>query len=152
MQSNKNRRLTFKGSGAIFLLSAVFELLSVTDNVPLFGAMRSGVVAVTYHLFYIALYVIVGIGLWEAKRWGDKAVIAATVFYTVDQGLFLLSPETLKAYMVHGLADYGSALLIVSKQTLNQAIIAVIVLVVASWWGFAWYTYVERDYFRAKAD
>ncbi len=143
-------RFTFRSAGALFILSAVFELLSLTDGVPLFGAIRGGPVAVVYHLIYTALFVIMGIGLWDGKRWGDKAVMAATVFYTVDHVLRLLSPATLADYMFQDLSSYVGLFLPVGKQMFRQLAELMALLFLACWWAFAWYTYAQRDYFRTN--
>ena len=41
-----------KSSGGFFVLSSVFSLASMTSDVPLFGAVRSGGIALCYNLFY----------------------------------------------------------------------------------------------------
>ncbi len=152
MKPKRPGHFVFRSSAALFFLSAAFEVLSIDDKVLLFGGVRGGAVAVTYHLLYIALYVILGIGLWARKHWGARAVIAATVFYTLDRGLLLISPAALESYMLHGLGDNADALLIIGQQTLLQVTIIMILLFVASWWGFAWYTYAQRAYFRPDTE
>ena len=41
---------TIRTSGVLFVASGVFELISVTDEIPLFGAIRGGAVAVRHAL------------------------------------------------------------------------------------------------------
>ncbi len=143
-------RFTFRSAGALFLLSAVLEMLSLTDDIPLFGAMRGGAVAVIYHLLYAVLFVIMGVGLWDRKHWGDKAVMATTAFYTADRAMRLLSPATLTAYMFHDIGSYVGMILPVGEQTFRQLAELMTLLFLACWWAFAWYTYAQRDYFRAN--
>ncbi len=152
MKAKRQGHFIFRSSAALFFLSAAFELLSIKDEVLLFAGIRSGAVAVTYHLLYIAPYELLGIGLWARKPWGGRAVIAATAFYTLDQGLLLLSPAALESYMLRGLGDYANTLLVVGPQTLQQVTTVMVLLFVASWWGFAWYTYAQRAYFRPDGE
>ncbi|MHB8347610.1 MAG: hypothetical protein ACYDHM_10590 [Acidiferrobacterales bacterium] len=150
MAATGKERFTFRSAGALFMLSAVSEIFSLTDRVPLFGALRDGATVVTYHLLYAALFVIMGAGLWDAKRWGDKAVLGATAFYTVDHALRLLSPATLSAYLFQDLGSYIGLILPVGRQAFQQIAELMTLLFLACWWAFAWYTYARRDYFRAS--
>ncbi len=149
MATTGKERFTFRSAGALFMLSAVSEILSLTDRVPLFGALRGGTAVVIYHLIYAALFVIMGAGLWDAKRWGANAVMGATAFYTVDHALRMLSPGTLSAYMFQDLGSYIGLILPVGKQAYRQFAELSTLLFLACWWAFAWYTYARRDYFRA---
>lgn len=151
MQARNKGRFTFRFSGALFILSAVSELLSLNDGVLLLGAIRGGVIALAYHLAYIVMFVVLGIGLWEGKRWGVKAVMISTALYTLDRLQLLLAPRVLETYMLGELGDYVNSLVAGGQQTILQTTMVMIVLFVASWWAFAWYTYARRDYFKAKA-
>lgn len=148
MAPNKKARFTFKSTGALFLLSALFDLLSPTSEVPLFGTLHGGAVAVMYHLLYAALFVMVGIGLWSGKRWGDKAVLATTALYTFDRIQRILSPAALAASLFQGLGNYAGLLLPADKGAIVQITVTMTWVLLAFWWAFAWYTYVRRDYFR----
>lgn len=152
MESSDKTRFTFRSAGALFYLSAAFELLSINDGVLLFGSIRDGVVALTYHLAYILMFAIMGFGLWKGKRWGDKAVIVSTVLYTADRAQMLFSPGVLETYLWGEMGDYANSLLAGGGQIILQATIVAIVLFVGSWWAFAWYTYARRDYFRPNAE
>ena len=74
--SSRKKSFTIRSAGALFVVSTVFELFSLTSDIPLFGAVRGRVVAVMYHLVYVVLYLVLGIG--RAARWkrialpGDK--------------------------------------------------------------------------------
>ena len=57
-------------AGVFFLLSVIFEFLCVSAEIPLFGAVRSGTIAVLYHVVYAILFLGMGVGLLVAKRWG----------------------------------------------------------------------------------
>ncbi|MCA8922392.1 MAG: hypothetical protein KDD82_11320 [Planctomycetes bacterium] len=142
--------LTLKAAGAMFACSALFDLISITTPVPLFGAMRGGAVAVIYHALYVALLLALGIGLWEGKRWGYRFVFVATAFYTLERGLFLLDEQGQRAYLefsgasqLHDLGLGDTEGLILEVMTLTTA------AMVLSWWLFALYVRARRDYFQA---
>lgn len=50
VDSARKGRFTIRTAGVLFVASTIFELISVTTVVPLFGAVRGGAVAVLYHL------------------------------------------------------------------------------------------------------
>ncbi len=149
MAVSKNVRFTFRSAGAFFWLSALSEITSPTSGVPLFGAVHSGAVAVIYHLVYTAMFAVVGVGLWAGKPWGDKAVLAVTAFYTLDQFQSLLNPATMAAAFYQGLGDYA-ALLPATPRTIMPIMVDVTWVVLACWWAFAWYAYRWRGYFRQE--
>ncbi|MBI1825140.1 MAG: hypothetical protein HY287_14360 [Planctomycetes bacterium] len=49
--ARRKGNFTIKTAGGFFLLSGVVSLASLTSAVPLFGAMRTGTVALCYNLF-----------------------------------------------------------------------------------------------------
>ena len=147
--NRKKGQFTFRLSAALFILSAVFELLSLTAAVPLFGEIRGGISAVIYHAVYAALFLALGVGLWAATPWGYPLVFGACVFYSLDKLQFLLSQQAVAVFVKTQMAGFESELQSqgVSEELILQAIVLMSVVVVVCWWGFALYTYWRRDYF-----
>ena len=58
----KKGHFTFRTTAVLLMVSAAFELLSITAEEPLFGEIRSGVSVGIYHLVYAALFIALGIG------------------------------------------------------------------------------------------
>lgn len=143
-------RFTIRSAGALFLLSAVFELFSLTSAIPLFGAIRTGPLMAMYHVFYTALFLIIGIGLWAPKQWGFKAAFAGASFYTLDKVLFLFDRATMETYMVQQLGNYREILQMIDTQSLLRIYGYTMVMSVACWWGFVLYLHIRRDYFRLQ--
>ena len=150
-QDKKKGQFTFRATAALFALSAVFELLSITAEVPLFGEMRGGIGAGIYHLVYIALFAALGVGLWSAKRWGCTLVLATTALYTLDKLQFLLSQQVIEAVIKAQMSGFESELQAqgITEAVILQAIVLMSVVVILCWWGFALYTYRRRDYFKS---
>ncbi|MFH0944995.1 MAG: hypothetical protein V2A76_07335 [Planctomycetota bacterium] len=87
----------FRSSGLLFVFSAAFELISITDPVPLLGAMREGFLALLYHGLFVATFLVIGVGLWRAYRWGYRAVLAGSAVYTADKLLYLFDDAAQQA-------------------------------------------------------
>ncbi|MGD2268836.1 MAG: hypothetical protein PVI06_00435 [Desulfobacterales bacterium] len=147
MMSGTKGRITFRIAAILFFLSALLEIFSVTSNVPLLGALRGGIIAVVYHLVYIALFVGLGIGLWRATPWGYKLVFATTLIYTLDKALYLLYRDAMKAWLKRQFISYADIWQYIEIETFLNWITLVMLLFVACWWGFAGYTYLRREYF-----
>lgn len=147
MSSGPKGRITFRIAAIFFLLSALLEILSLTSQVPLFGALRGGAFVAVYHLIYFLLFLGLGIGLWRAKPWGYRLVFAGTLFYTLDKILYLLYRDTMKAWLRQQLSGYEEMLQFIDIGIILQMVILLMLLFVACWWGFAVYTYWRREYF-----
>lgn len=150
MESNpKKGRFTFRTSAVLFVLSAAFELLSLTAEVPLFGEIRGGVSVGIYHVVYAALFLALGIGLWSGKHWGYPLVLAATALYTLDKLQLLLSQQALSAFVTAQMGGFEHELQAqgITEELILQAIVLMSIVVILCWWGFALYTYWRRDYF-----
>jgi hypothetical protein len=146
----KKGHFTFRACAVLFMGSAVLELLSITSEAPLFGAIRGGISAVIYHLVYVALFLALGIGLWGATKWGYILVFVTTAIYTLDKVQLILSQETLKDFIKNQMAGFESQL---QMQGINEALILqasamMAAVVILCWWGFALYTYWRRNYFK----
>lgn len=148
----KKGRFTFRTAAVLFILSALFEILSISSETLLFGAIQDGVIAGVYHLVYVVLFMALGVGLWNGKSWGYPLVFTATAVYTLDKLQFVLSRDALEALIANQLAGYESALQAQGMDVtlIMQAVILTSVVVVLFWWGFALYTYLRRDYFKSE--
>ena len=135
-----------KSSGGFFVLSSVFSLASMTSDVPLFGAVRSGGIALCYNLFYAMLFLGMGLGLIIGRSWGYRLFLVGTIVYSLDRLSFLLSKDTRDAYLtasgvtqeVRSFIDMGM---------FDEGIFLATVLTLLCWWGFAFYIYLRRVYF-----
>jgi len=149
--AGKKGTFTFRTAAVLFVLSAAFELLSVTSEVPLFGAIRSGLSANIYHIVYILFFLALGVGLWGAKKWGYALVFITTILYTIDKLQFILSRQTVEAFITAQMDGYQSELQAqgIDAGLIMEALVLMSIVVILCWWGFAWYTYIRRDYFQA---
>lgn len=135
-----------KSSGGMFLLSSVISIASVTSDVPLFGAMRSGAIALCYNMFYAMLFLGMGLGLIIGRMWGYQLFLVGTVIYSLDRLLYLLSKDTRNAYLAaSGISQDVKSL--VDMSMIDEGIILATVVTLLCWWGFAFYIYLRRDYF-----
>ena len=158
MSQSKKGRFTIKTAGFLFLLSAVFEIVFVKSEVPLFGAIRGGVAAIACHLFFAVLFGAIGFALWTAKSWAPKIVLGGTVVYTLDKAIFLLDRDFLESCLLERLEPYKGFLAtatgyedpleVVSIQEISRAFDIIVLTIIGCWWAFALYLYLRRDYFR----
>lgn len=144
---------TIKSAGVLFILSGLYMLISPTSEVPLFGAMRGGLVALSYNLGFAALFLGIGIGLITGKPWGYGLVMSGTALYSVDKILLILDKPAQEAYLTaNGTMQSLAPLVGVPEADLravaSQAITVTCLISLACWWGFALYIYLRRDYFR----
>ncbi len=147
---------TLRFAGAAFGISAVLELMSIGSTVPMFGALRSGAIAIAYHGVYAALFAALCIGLWNAKRWGYRLLFAVTCFYTVDNLRFVLDRTGMKAEIDHlkvqidqELAAFTTLRDVVDAESMMRLATLTAILFVACWWGFTLYARTRRSYFAA---
>ena len=139
-----------KSSGGLFVLSSVLSLASVTSDVPLFGAMRSGGIALCYNLFFAMLFLGMGLGLIIGRSWGYQLFLAGTAVYSLDRLSFLLDKDARNASLAaSGVTKEMSSLIDMSM--FDQGIFLATVLTLLCWWGFAFYVYLRRDYFHASS-
>ena len=143
---------TLRTTGALLIASAAFELVSITGEVLLFGAMRSGVVAVGYHLLFVAVFSLMGIGLWRAEPWGYRAILVGTGIYVVDKVLYVLDDGARLAKMKELTRGYEEIFQIMDLQSIDHIVTGVNLFFVASWIGFALYVHLRRDYFQVRQD
>ena len=151
MKSRIKGKLNFQIAGVLFVLSALLELFSINSRVPLFGNIRGGMIAATYHLIYAVLFFPLGYGLYRARSWAYTLVFVATALYTLDRLVYVLDRKALEIYLVTLLNKYGVAIGIPETGFILKVILLATVLIVACWWGFAGYTYLRREYFHQPA-
>lgn len=133
--------------GVLFLLSGVFSFASMTSAVPLFGAMRSGSIALCYNLFFSMLFLGMGLGLIIGRAWGYHLFLAGTAAYSLDRLSFLLDKDARDAYLsASDISRQMSSL--VDMSMFDQGVVVASLVSLLSWWGFALYIYLRRDYFR----
>jgi hypothetical protein len=137
-------------TGCLFALSGLISVLSITSSVPLFGAMRGGAVAIGYNLVFAGLYLALAVGLIAAKPWGFRLFLIGTVVYSLDKVLFLLDTGAREAYMTASGVTKEVATLF-DASFLDQVTVLTTVAFLVSWWGFAAYVYLRRDYFAQSA-
>ncbi|MFH1998082.1 MAG: hypothetical protein ABIK28_00310 [Planctomycetota bacterium] len=141
---------TIRSAGVLFILSGAFELFSITSEVPLFGALRSGIVANLYHLVFVVGFSAAGIGLYTGKHWGYPLILWGTLLYTFDRLLFLVDGSARDAYLMKQMSSYQEVSNLIDVNVLDQMLMLVALVSVACWWGFALYIYRKREYFQAK--
>ena len=148
MQQKIKGRTTFRIAAILFLLSAVFELISVLSPVALLGVFRGGFAAAVYHLIWAVLYSALGIGLWKAASWGYRLVITATLITTLDKLHYIIYREAILLDLTRRAGPYRDLLQAIDRQIFEQILLLVALLFAACWWGFAAYTHYRREYFR----
>ncbi len=141
-------RFTMRFAGFFFFISALAEVASIVSPVALFGADRSGIIAVVYHLLYIGIYSGMGLGLWTAKPWGLQMMFSGTLIYSVDRLLFLMYGQATSSL----LSDYGELMGAGGQELVAQASALTVVATLLAWWGFVAYVYLKRDYFQDPSD
>jgi hypothetical protein len=148
--SGPKGRTTIIFAGAFFILSAVYELATITTHVPLAGAMRSGAGAAIYHLVFVALFAATGVGLIMGTPWGFWTTMGTTAFYTLERGIFLLDSSAKEAYVKESLGDLSAYRDFLDPNVIRSVLDLNIVVMIACWWGFAVYLYVKRSYFGVR--
>ena len=145
----KKGHFTFRTTAVLLMVSAAFELLSLTAEEPLFGEIRSGIGVGIYHLAYAALFTALGVGLWRARKWGYTLVFVTAALYTLDKLQFILGRHAMESFIAQQMSGYEETLRSqgVDSALIMQAIMLTSIIIVLCWWGFALYTYWRRDYF-----
>lgn len=147
---------TIKSAGVLFIISGAYTLITATSEVPLFGAVRGGLVALAYNLGFAALFLGIGIGLMIGRPWGYSLVLSGTALYSVDRILLLLDEPARKALLAgsSSLQSLGPLLGIDESDLaglFDWTFILVCLISLGCWWAFAFYIYLRRDYFRQSA-
>jgi hypothetical protein len=145
---------TLRLAGAFFLLTAAYEAYSLTGGVPLAGAVRTGLLAVTYHLIFTAAYVAMGLGLLKLRPWGIPVLLAGTGLYTVDRLALILDKAGILASISQSSSELQGLILgtdglgsLIDSDTIVHATRVETAVLLACWWGFAFYVVGKRRLF-----
>ncbi len=147
-QTKVRGHFTLRSAGALLILSAIFEAFSIVDPVPLFGDVRGGLVAISYHALFVTVFALMGFGLWRAEPWGVRAVLIGTVIYVLDHVLFVMDDAARSAAMTAQTRGYEQILGVIDLQSVDRMVTTVALVVMVCWIGFAAYVYLRRDYFQ----
>jgi len=146
--------ITLRLAGAFFLITAAYEVYSMTGAVPLAGALRMGLIAVTYHLIFTAAYVAMGLGLLMLRPWGIPVLLAGTGLYTIDRLALLLDKAGLLASIGQSTSELQGLLLgtdgmgsLIDSDTIVHATRMETVVLLVCWWAFALYAVRKRRLF-----
>jgi len=143
---SKAAYFTIRAAGFFYLMSACFEGLALTSEVPLFGGMRGGVAAVALHLVYLGIYTWMGVGLWGLKPWAYRSVWVGSIVYSLLRILYLADAGAIDADLARRISAYGPLLAEASPDDLRRALVVTTVAIVLCWWGFVIYLRQRRDH------
>lgn len=143
---------TLRTSGALLVASAVLELFSITSNIPLFGAVRGGAWAIAYHTFYIAMFSLMGVGLWRAAPWGYRAVLLGSSVCVIDKTLYIFDAAARSAEVAEYVGGYDQIFEFIDRHSVDTMVTVATLLIIASWAGFGFYVHLRRGYFLAPTD
>lgn len=148
----KKGHFTFRTAAVLIMVSAAFELLSLTAEEPLFGEIRSGIGVGIYHLAYAVLFTALGVGLWRARKWGYTLVFVTTALYTLDKLQFVMNQQVLEGFIKQQMSGYEDVFQSqgIDSTLFMQTIVLTNIIIVLCWWGFALYTYWRRNYFEGE--
>jgi len=135
-------------SGWLLIASGAFGMLSLTSGVPLFGAVRHGLVAVTYNALTSAAFLTLGGALVWRRPWALGALAGASGVYTLDKLLFLLDPGARAAALGEGGLRASGLLDGELLGRLDQLSVGVALSLLVGWWLFVAWLYRHREYFR----
>ncbi len=149
--------ITLRLAGAFFLITAAYEAYSMTAAVPLAGAVRTGSIAVTYHLIFTAAYVAMGLGLLMLRPWGIPVLLAGTGLYTIDRLALLLDRAGILASIGQSASELQGLILgtdglgsLVDSDAIVNATRMETVVLLACWWAFAFYAVRKRRLFNPR--
>ena len=145
--SGAGRSFTMLTTGWLLVLSGAWMLVTCTSPVPLFGAVRTGALAVLYNGVFGALMLAMGYALADRKPWALAITAAATAFYTLDKLLFIIDSKARLASLGGGtqlLNSLGPGM----GTMVDQVSVLMSVAFLAGWWGLAIYIYIKRSYFQ----
>ena len=141
-------RWTMLISGAFLLVSAFFEMISVTNTVPLFGGVQDGAIAAIYHVLFTAVFVTMAVPLIWPKPWGLKAVLGGTALYALDRAAYVLDRSARQADLLKGVQGHDEVFKTIPMDTALMFGPATALVSVASFCGLAVFVYFRRDYFK----
>lgn len=148
---------TIKTAGVFFLISGLFSILWISSPAPLFGAIRTGAVALCYNTIFVVLFLAMGAGLLSGQRWGYHTLMIGTAIYSVDRIRFLLDAGAREASLKSSELMQQIQPLMGSSDIDIDAInhlttLSAVGISLGCWWGFALYIYLRRSYFQSPHD
>jgi hypothetical protein len=151
--SRAGARKNFIISSAAWTLvfAAVTEILSLSSGVPMFGQVRNGGFAYCYHLFFVVLFTLSGVGLLVRRLWGYQSTMVAVSVYTLDRLLYLVdekarSAEALQSFGADGLINIIWPGSVDGRKLLDNANLAITLLSLLICWMFTLYLRHHRSY------
>ena len=149
-RAGAGRNFTMLTSGWLLVVSGLWMLVTCTSPVPLFGAVRGGVVAALYNGVFGLLLLAMGYALAACRPWALTATGAATAAYTLDKVLFIIDGPARRAALGGGsqlINSLGPGM----GAMVEQVAVLMSAAFLAGWWGLAIYIYMKRGYFRTHA-
>jgi hypothetical protein len=134
-------------AAVFFVASAAYELIEIGSPVPLFGAMRTGFFAYLAHFIDAAVFAAMGVGLYQCTRWGYRAIMGGTAWYTFAALLYVFDSKVREAELMGALKGYDVVASYVPKDTILSMAVLVHLTILLCWWGFAAWIYVRRSDF-----
>lgn len=95
------------------------------------------------------LFLGMGLGLIIGRAWGYQLFLAGTAAYSLDRLSFLLDKDARDAYLTASDVSRQMSSL-VDMSMFDQGVVMASLVSLLSWWGFAFYIYLRRDYFRGR--
>jgi len=146
--------ITLRLAGAFFLATAAYEVYSMTGAVSLAGAVRTGLIAVTCHVIFTAACVAMGLGLLMLRAWGIPVLLAGTGLCTIDRLALLLDKAGILASISQSRSELQGLILgtdgmgsLIDSDTIVHATRLETAVLLACWWGFAFYAVRKRRLF-----
>ena len=140
-RSSGMARFTLQSSGALLVLSAVLELWSPFEPVPLFGAERLGSAALAYHVLFAAVFVASGAGLVALRPWGYPLALGGVLFCALDKARSLVDGSG------QARTEFGD---LIGADAASSVFAITAGLMLLSWLGFAGYIYFKRAMFQPE--
>ncbi len=141
-------RFVMVTSGVFMFVTAVFELISITNSVPLFAGVQEGAVAAIYHLVFVAVFVAMGYPMIWPKPWGLRVVLGGTALYALDRIVYVLDRPAREADLMKGMQGHEDAVFrAIPRDTLLMIGPAGALVGVLSFAGLAAYAWRRRAYF-----
>jgi hypothetical protein len=144
------RSFTMLTTGWLLVVSGTWMLVTCTSPVPLLGAVRDGIIAVSYNGVFGMLMLAMGYALASRKPWALKATAFTTAAYTLDKVLFIIDGPARRAALGDGtqlLKSLGPG----TESMVDQVAVLMSWAFLAGWWGLVIYVYLKRGYFRQDA-
>lgn len=144
--------------GAFWIVSAAFEALFVGTPIAVFGTLRGGLLAFSYHSVYVALFVALAVAYLKPMWWGYRLTWIATLVVIVDRLLYMFDEGARRAYVASQIEGNGAYLVDLigedSVQSLGDALQAITAMAAGTtllcWLGLAIYVHSRREYFGTR--